>query len=104
MNLGTSDPAGRDPSPGDLSDEIRATVDRQPGDIVRCTRVGDRIYRCNWWRSILVDSFDNPGMKGGQIGTTYRVDRSSFLEVTRGTSGLSIRDITDRVRRPPGFA
>lgn len=79
--------ATQTPFPGeDLSDEVRLTVERDPGDVVRCTRVHDNYYRCNWWRSVFVDSYDNPGMKGAQLGTTYRVSRSAYLKVTRGES------------------
>jgi hypothetical protein len=78
----------------DLSDEIRLTVDRESGDVVRCTRVHDAYYRCNWWRSQFVESYDNPGMKGSQLGTTYRVSKSAYLKVTRGEpSGLKIVEI-----------
>ncbi len=77
----------------DLSDEVRLAVAREPGDVVRCTRVSDSHYRCNWWRSVFVDSFDNPGMKGTQIGTTYRVSRSAYLKVTRTKdTGLKIAE------------
>lgn len=85
-------PATHDPFTGeDLSDEIRLAVAREPGDVVRCTRVSNSHYRCNWWRSVFVNSFDNPGMKGTQIGTTYRVSRSAYLKVTRNpNAGLTV--------------
>lgn len=86
-------------SPGeDLSHEVCLAVAREPGDIVRCTRVGERNYRCNWWRSVFVDSFDQPGTKGGQLGTTYRVARSAFLEVVRTSPGLRMTVVTPRAR------
>lgn len=84
--------------PGDdLSDQIRLAVDRDPGDVVRCTRVHDNYYRCNWWRSVFVDSYDNPGMKGAQLSTTYRVSRSAYLKVTRAAGeSLKISEVVGR--------
>lgn len=80
----------------DLSDELRLTVARDPGDVVRCTRVNDNHYRCNWWQSVFVDVYDNPGMKGGQLSTTYRVRQSAFLKVTKSASALNIVEVSRR--------
>ncbi len=33
----------------DLSAKIVESVERRPGDVVRCTRVIGDQYRCNWW-------------------------------------------------------
>jgi hypothetical protein len=82
----------------DLSARICAAVDREPGDIVRCTRVGQHAYRCNWWHSLFVSALDNPGMKGGQLGTTYRVRKSSFYEVRQQDGKL---DLNERPARSP---
>jgi hypothetical protein len=92
-----SDSKGKAATPAsttvDLSARICAFVDREPGDVVRCTRVGERNYRCNWWQSVFVSSLDNPGMKGGQLSTTYRVRKSSFFDAREenGTLQLSER-------------
>jgi hypothetical protein len=88
------------PFPGeDLSDEVRLTVERGPGEIVRCTRVRENHYRCNWWRSVSIDTFDNPAMNGAQIGTTYRVCRSAYLKVTRDDqSAIRIDEVNRRGR------
>lgn len=81
----------------DLSDEIRLSVDREPGDVVRCTRVHDNYYRCNWWRSVSVESYDNPCMRGSQLGTTFRVSRSAYLKVTRNAKeSLRITEVCPR--------
>jgi hypothetical protein len=80
-------PATRGGYPEDLSDAIRLAVPRLGGDVVRCTRIGPRHYRCNWWQSVSTAEYDNPAMKGGQIGTTYRVRRSAFLAADRGNDG-----------------
>lgn len=84
-----AEPSERDE---DLSDEIARTVERRPGDQVRCVRVYGRRYRCNWWSAVSSADYDNPSMKGGQLGTAHTIRKSQFLEVTRdGAAGLSIR-------------
>ena len=80
-----------------LADEIRATVPREPGDIVRCTRVGHRYYRCNWWQTATGDVLSNPSANGLQLGTTSRVRKSAYLEVTRAATGLTFRESAPRV-------
>jgi hypothetical protein len=90
--------AERAKSPGavtgaDLSQEIIAAVERQPGDEVRCTRVGADTYRCNWWCVASATAYDNPGMKGGQLATDHRIRQSRFLRVTKGRKGLSIEEL-----------
>lgn len=81
--------AKADGTPEDLSDEIASTVDRWPGDQVRCTHISGSHYRCNWW------SVD-PGMDVGRHGlpilaiTTHKVRRSQFLRVERAQRGLNI--------------
>lgn len=82
------------PASVDLSRDVCDTIAREPGDVVRCTHIHGRFYRCNWWRSVFVDTFINPGWKGGQLGTTYRVTKSSFLEVTRVDGRLHIKPST----------
>ncbi|CAA9566591.1 MAG: hypothetical protein AVDCRST_MAG88-1949, partial [uncultured Thermomicrobiales bacterium] len=48
----------------DLSARVARAVERLPGDTVRCTRVGDDRYRCNWWSALSTGTYDNPGMSG----------------------------------------
>ncbi len=86
--LGTREaPTGRQAGkPEDLSAEIAATVERRPGDVVKCTKVGGDRYRCNWWAAEATAGYDNPGM-GGLLVTTHRVRQSQFLHVTRSKSG-----------------
>lgn len=76
----------------DLSARICASVDREPGDVVRCTRVGEKNYRCNWWHSVFVGGFDNPGMKGGQLATTYRVRKSCFYDARQEAGKLQLHE------------
>jgi hypothetical protein len=77
----------KDPEDEDLSAEIIARVERRPGDQVKCSRVYGRRYRCNWWCAVRSESFDNPSMKGGQIGAAHTIRKSQFLEVTREAGG-----------------
>ena len=76
----------------DLSREIEHTVQREPGDQVRCTKVGGDTYRCNWWSVSSPGTYDNPAMKGGQLATDHRIRKSSFLRVTKSRRGLQIVD------------
>lgn len=87
----------------DLSEEIRLQVEREPGDIVRCTRVGHQSYRCNWWHSVRSDILDNPGMKGGQLGTTYRVRKSSFFDAARTDTEIQLTERPARSARAIHF-
>jgi hypothetical protein len=74
----------------DLSRAVELAVPRLPGDRVRCARVFDTYYRCNWW---------SPA--AGTVGTTgplpewsatslHRIRKSRFLRVTHGPQGLRI--------------
>src|SRR4051812_42768884 len=64
----------------DLSAEIAATIERDPGDRVRCTWVSGNNYRCNWWAPSSTLGYDNPGMFGLTV-TTHVVRKSKFLSV-----------------------
>ena len=75
----------------DLTAEIAATIDREPGDRVRVTHIGGDSYRCNWWAPGNVDKFDNPGMYGLTV-TTHVVRKSQFLTVTKSGERLVIRN------------
>jgi hypothetical protein len=79
----------------DLSDEICRSVEKHPGDLVRCTRVSVDGYRCNWWAPQATGGYDNPGMTGLLV-TTHRVRRSRFLRVTKVQGRLMIRELPTR--------
>src|SRR5215213_1298128 len=80
----------------DLSAEIAAHVERQPGDAVKCRRIDGDSYRCNWWAPQGTGTYDNPGMFG-MLVTTHRVRKSQFLRVTKSpTGGLVIPIVGDR--------
>lgn len=83
-------PAIAAPTDEDLSPLIITTVTRETGDVVRCTRVNRNYYRCNWWAKESTLLEDNPGMRGGQVGTTHRVRKSQFLDVIKQGERLVI--------------
>jgi hypothetical protein len=75
----------------DLSAEIALTVDKHPGDHVRCTHVSGNSYRCNWWAA-------EPPPSGRRemaalLVTSYRVRKSSFLRATTGPDGLKLLNL-----------
>jgi hypothetical protein len=74
----------------DLSARVALAVERQPGDTVRCTRVGEDRYRCNWWSALATGTYDNPGMSGLLV-TTHRVRKSLFLRAALTRAGLAVR-------------
>ena len=73
----------------DLSARVARAVERLPGDTVRCTRVGDDRYRCNWWAALATGTYDNPGMSGLLV-TTHRVRKSLFLRAAQTRAGLAL--------------
>jgi hypothetical protein len=75
----------------DLSADIAASVERQPGDLVRCTWIGGDNYRVNWWSARTTTEYDNPAIFGQTYGT-HVVRQSQFLKVTATPQGLSMRD------------
>jgi hypothetical protein len=75
----------------DLSSELAATVEREPGDLVRCTRVGESRYRCNWWSPQAAVKSERGSMEG--LGCTeLRVRKSSLLDVSKTADGLMVRE------------
>jgi hypothetical protein len=74
----------------DLSAEIAAAIEREPGDRVRVTWISGCNYRCNWWAPGSAAKYDNPTMPGLLI-TTHRVRKSRFLSVTKVGGGLLIK-------------
>ena len=73
----------------DLSDEIAATVRRNPGEQVTCRRVGPNHYRCNWWTLRGTNSYDNPNMRG-MLVTTGVISQSRFLRAVKTDHTLEI--------------
>jgi hypothetical protein len=78
----------------DLSSEIAAMVEREPGDQVRCRNVGGNRYRCNWW-STPKGTADRGGPRGLE-STELRVRKSRLLEVTKSGDRLQIGELAGR--------
>jgi hypothetical protein len=82
----------------DLSQEIRQTIAREPGELVRCARVGENAYRCNWWTSAAgaaaATTHGGDTVARFLLVTTSRVGRSRFLTATRVGGKLVIEDAT----------
>jgi hypothetical protein len=87
--------AARARTAADLSDEISKSVDKRPGDHVKCTHVSGDKYRCNWWSAQATTGYDNPGMVGLLV-TTHRVRMSRFLHVTKEGDSLVIKELSVR--------
>ena len=87
----TTTPAVKVAAAVDLSAEIAATLEREPGDRVRCTWISGCNYRCNWWAPGSLSGYDNPGMFGLTV-TTHIVRKSQFLSVTKVGERLVMRD------------
>ena len=85
----------RTPREEDLSDELSRSVEKDPGDQVKCTLVGNGNYRCNWWAPQATRGYDNPGMHGLLV-TTHRVRRSRLLRVRRDGGRLVIEEVALR--------
>jgi hypothetical protein len=75
----------------DLSADIASSIERQPGDVVRCTWIGGNSYRVNWWSARSTLGYDNPAMFGSTYGT-HVIRQSRFLRVTTTAQGLQISD------------
>jgi hypothetical protein len=78
----------------DISSQIVAALERRPGDVVRCTKVGGNFYRCNWWAPNAVIGHGDLGASGGTF-TTSRIRKSQFLEATVTAKGLVLRVHSD---------
>jgi hypothetical protein len=72
----------------DLSKAIEKSVERQPDEQVKSVRLFDDFYRCNWW---VEDKTPHPFWI-----STGKIRKSSFLRVTKTSTGLHIEDAGER--------
>ena len=80
------------PAPGaDLSEAIARSVARDPLDRVRCVRLFDDCYRCNWWAPSNGGDARVP-MADWAVSAMHRVRKSRFLRVTSQAGELMIKD------------
>ncbi|HEY7115507.1 MAG TPA: hypothetical protein VH475_02915 [Tepidisphaeraceae bacterium] len=81
--------ARRSPA-GDLSREIESAVERQPLDRVRCVRVFDDYYRCNWWSPLSPQDASRQPLAEWARLAMHRVRKSRFLRATSHAGELMI--------------
>jgi hypothetical protein len=70
----------------DLSDQIERTIEREPRDQVRCVRVFDDYYRCNWWHR----PASSPQSDNWAALINDRIRKSRFLRATLQAGSLVI--------------
>ncbi|MEX0776306.1 MAG: hypothetical protein WD042_11430 [Phycisphaeraceae bacterium] len=70
------------PAPANLSKAIEQEVERQPGEVVRCVRVFDDRYRCNWW--VGKEAWNSTG----------KIIGSKFLRANMDGDKLVIQDLS----------
>ena len=75
----------------DLSVAIARAVEKLPNDRIRCRRVGQRNYRCNW---LTPDTSPTRGDLKSLV--TYVTRDSRFLRATKQGGRLVIEDLTIR--------
>ena len=80
---------------GDLSLEIERAVQRDPLDRVKCVRVFDDYYRCNWWSQPAGAPTNRDTSVWGSVAT-QRVRKSQFLNVTSVAGQLTIKEMPSR--------
>ena len=79
----------------DLSAQIEQAVERDPLDRVKCVRVFDDFYRCNWWAQPNTNMASRYASVWGIIAT-QRVRKSRFLNVTTVGGELVIKEMVAR--------
>lgn len=88
----TAKPADEAPAPPappeDFSITIEQTVEKLPGERVKCVRVFENLYRCNWW------------LRGDEAAwgtiTAGKIIKSKFLRATMTGNRLSLDDLTQK--------
>ena len=74
----------------DLSEEIGHAVARQPRDRVKCVRLFDDFYRCNWW----VPGDDaGPNRAAWADTASSRIRQSRFLRATIHEGKLRVTEV-----------
>lgn len=85
----TPRPRRKGPATPDLSAEIQKAVQRLPGDRVRCRRVSENAYRCNWLAADRSAAAD-----GAMFIETWKIRESRFLRAVKSNGKLVIEDMT----------
>ena len=84
-------------APTDLSAQIEHAVRKDPLDRVKCVRVFDDNYRCNWWAPPAEGTAGRDDSVWGAVAT-QRVRKSRFLNVTTVAGELVIKEMVSRAR------
>ena len=75
-------------APEDFARLIEQTVEKQPGERVKCVRVFENLYRCNWW------------LRGDDAAwgtlTPGKIVKSKFLRATSTSDGLLLDDLSQK--------
>ena len=76
------------PAPEDFARLIEQTVARQPEERVKCVRVFENLYRCNWW------------LRGDDAAwgtlTAGKIVKSKFLRATMTGDALLLDDLSQK--------
>jgi len=76
------------PPQEDFARAIEQTVEKQPGERVKCVRVFENLYRCNWW------------LKGDEAAwgtlTAGKIIKSKFLRATMTGEVLVLDDLSKK--------
>lgn len=79
-------PVSQPPAPEDFSEAIEQSMERKPDEQVRCVRVFEDRYRCNWW------------VKGAGAdwlsSATGSIRKSIFLRASKKADKLVIEDLS----------
>jgi len=76
----------------DLSAQVEQAVPREPFDRVKCVRVFDNYYRCNWWAKPTADAATLNGVAWADVAV-QRVRKSRFLNATMVAGELVIEEL-----------
>ena len=79
-------------APRDLSRDIEQAVERAPLDRVRCARVFNDFYRCNWWAPPARDYAQRPLADWAALAM-QRVRKSRFLSASESSGRLIIEEV-----------
>ena len=100
---GSPKPSTKSQSP-DLSVEIARSVEKQPGERVKCTRIYGDNYRVNWVapdtrvtktdRAVASAAQDRYYGEGAKALQTFYIRQSKFVRATKQLGKLTIEDLT----------
>jgi hypothetical protein len=86
------------PADEDLSGEIERSIAKEPLDRIRCVRVFENYYRCNWWAPAQRGADPRDKSYNWGMLTTHHVRRSRFVTATVEMGQLVIKEV-ERVGR-----